>query len=164
MTSSRASTPRWVPIGIVLGFVAFLPAQAIAKPDPFVGTWILNLAKSTFSPGPGPKNQTAVYAAVAGGLRVTATGIDGEGKPIKTQFTANFDGKDYPVTGSADYDAVALKRVDLHTIQFTRKKVGKVAQTGTIVVSMDGKTRTVTVDGTNARGEQVHSVSVYDKK
>jgi hypothetical protein len=37
-------------------------------------------------------------------------------------------------------------------------------QTGTNVVSKDGKTRTITVDGTNAQGQTVHNVSVYDKK
>jgi hypothetical protein len=164
MTSSKASTRPWVPMGIVLGLVAFLPTQAVAKPDPFVGTWILNLAKSTFSPGPAPKDQTAVYAAVPGGYRVTATGTDGDGKPINTDYTAKFDGKDYPVTGNADYDTTMLKRVDAHTIEFTRKKAGNVVQTGTIVVSADGKTRTVTTDGTNSSGETVHNVSVYERK
>lgn len=164
MTGNKTSPYRWALIGFVLGLVAAVPSPAFAKPNPFVGTWVLNLAKSTFTPGPAPKTQTVVYEAVGGGLRVTATGTDGEGKPIKTQYTANFDGKDYTVTGSADYDAVVLKRVDLRTIQFTRKKGGKVVQTGTVVVSMDGKTRTVTADGTNARGERVHNVSVYDRK
>jgi formylglycine-generating enzyme required for sulfatase activity len=164
MTSSKTFTPRWAQIGIVLGLVAARPTPVVAKPDPFVGTWILDVAKSTFSPGPAPKNQTAVYAAVAGGYRVTATGIDGEGKPITTDYTAKFDGKDYPVTGNADYDAVTLKRVNAHTIEFSRKKAGKVVQTGTIVVSADGKTRTVTADGTNTGGIKVHNVSVYDRK
>ena len=160
----KTLTSRWAQIGIALGLVAAVPTAGVAKPDPFVGTWILNLAKSTFSPGPAPKNQTAVYAAVEGGYRVTATGIDGEGKPIKTEYTAKFDGKDYPVTGSMDYDAVTLKRVDPHSIEFTRKRAGQVVQTGTIVVSTDGKTRTVTVDGTNSGGVKVHNVSVYDRK
>jgi hypothetical protein len=164
MTSRKTSTPRWAPIGLVLGLVAVLPAPAFAKPDPFVGTWILNIAKSTYSPGPAPKNQTAVYAAVAGGYRVTATGTDGDGKPINTDYTGKLDGKDYPVTGNADYDAMTLKRVDAHTLEFTRKKTGTVVQTGTIVVSTDGKTRTVTVDGTNSAGAKIHNVSVYDRK
>ena len=66
--------------------------------------------------------------------------------------------------GNADYDAVVLKRVDDHHIDFTRKKGGKVVQTGSIVVSADGKTRTVTADGTNASGAKIHNVSVYEKK
>jgi hypothetical protein len=164
MTSAKTSTPWWAPIGLVLGLVAVLPTPAFAKPDPFVGTWILNIAKSTFSPGPAPKDQTAVYAAVAGGYRVTATGTNGDGKPINTDYTAKLDGKDYPVTGSADYDATTLKRVDARTLEFTRKKAGTVVQTGTIVVSTDGKTRTVTVDGTNSAGAKLHNVSVYDRK
>jgi len=164
MSSRKTSKPWWAPIGILLGLVTVLPAPAFAKPDPFVGTWILNLAKSTFSPGPAPKNQTAVYAAVAGGYRVTATGTNGDGTPINTDYTAQLDGKDYPVTGNADYDATSLKRVNARKLEFTRKKAGKVMQTGTIVVSADGKSRTVTVDGTNSAGAKVHNVSVYDRK
>ncbi len=97
-------------------------------------------------------------------LKVSTTGVDGTGKPAKTDFTVNFDGKDYPVNGNPDYDTVMFKRVSDHKIEFTRKKVGKVVQTGTIVVSKDGKTRTVTADGTNASGAHIHNVSVYDKK
>ena len=164
MIGSRTAATRLVLIGLVLGAVAALPTRAFAKPDPFMGTWVLNLAKSTFSPGPAPKIQTAIYKPAAGGVKVIVTGTDGEGKAIKTQYTAKFDGKDYPVTGNADYDAVVLKRVDRQTMQFTRKKGGKVVQTGTITVSMNGKTRTVTADGTNAKGDHVHNVVVYDKK
>lgn len=52
------------------------------------------------------------------------------GKPILTQYTANYDEKDDPVTGNADYDATSLKRIDAYTVEFTRKKAGKIVQTG----------------------------------
>jgi len=39
-------------------------------------------------------------------------GINDRGKPTLVQFTAKYDGKDYPVTGSPDYDAISLRRVD----------------------------------------------------
>jgi hypothetical protein len=144
--------------------LAVVPAARVSAQDAFVGTWLLNVAKSKFTPGPAPKNQTAVYEVAGAGLKVTATGTDGAGNPISTSYTANFDGKDYPVTGNANYDAVMLKRVSANRIEFTRKKAGKVVQTGSIVVSKDGKTRTVTADGTNAGGVKMHSVSVYEKK
>jgi hypothetical protein len=36
--------------------------------------------------------------------------------------------------------------------------------TGHLVVSADGKTRTVTTSGTDAMGKKVHSTAVYDKQ
>jgi formylglycine-generating enzyme required for sulfatase activity len=165
MISVKASFGRRaVAAGFLVALAANAPTPGAAQTNPFVGAWVLNVAKSKFTPGPAPKSQTAIYEVVGAGLRVSATGVDAQGKPINTQYTANFDGKDYPVTGNADYDAIVLKRVDAHSMEFTRKRASKVVQTGTNVVSKDGKTRTITVDGTNAQGQTVHNVSVYDKK
>jgi ABC-type xylose transport system substrate-binding protein len=80
------------------------------------------------------------------------------------QYTAKYDGKDYPVTGSQDFDAISLKRVDAGTAQATLKKGGKVIQTATRVVSKDGKTLTLTTIGANAKGQAVNNVLVFDKR
>jgi hypothetical protein len=149
-------------VGLLFGS-AVVPAGAV-KPDPFVGTWILNVAKSKYAPGPAPRSASVTYESVKGGLKVTATGVDAMGNPTRTEYAAVFDGKDYPATGSPDWDMIAWRRVSSHRIDFTRKKGGKVVQTGTIVVSANGKTRTVTADGTTASGVKLHNVSVYDRK
>ena len=75
-----------------------------------------------------------------------------------------FDGKDHPVRGNTDYDAVVAKRVDQNTIEFTRKKGGKTVQTATSTVSKDGKTRTVTTTGVNARGDKISTVAVFNRQ
>jgi hypothetical protein len=156
------------PVGFVALLVASLvvtsPQGAVAQGDPHVGTWVLNVAKSKYSPGPPPKEQTSVYSASGQGIKVATKGTTADGKPAATDYTANFDGKDYPVTGNPDWDALSVKRVDSHTIEFTRKKAGKTVQTATSVVSKDGKTRTVTTAGVNAQGQKVSTVGVYDKK
>ena len=136
----------------------------VAQTDPLNGTWVMNPTKSTYTPGPGPKSQTVLYLASPEGVKVTATTIDASGKMVKTEYTAKYDGNDYPVTGNADWDAIALKRIDSHTLEFTRKRAGKTVQTGTNVVSTDGKTRTITTTGVNAKGEKIRVVVVYDKK
>jgi hypothetical protein len=143
--------------------VNWLPAAA-AQSDPHVGTWVLNVAKSNYTPGPLPKAQTSVYAAAGEGLKVTTSGTSADGKPTKGEFSIVFDGKDHPATGNPDWDTVSSKRVDSHSIEFTRKKAGKVVQTGTSVVSKDGKTRTVTSTGVNAQGQKLKNVGVYEKK
>ena len=148
---------------IVLSVVAGLSSPARAQVEPFLGTWVLNLPKSRFTPSPAPKSQVVVYAAVTAGLQVTVTGVDATGKPISFGYTAKIDGKDYPVTGNAEYDAVALKQTSPTALAFTRKKAGRVVQTGTNVVSADGKTRTVRVGGT-VSGVKISNILVFDKQ
>ena len=98
------------------------------------------------------------------GEKVATEGVDAEGKPTATQYTANFDGKDYPITGSQNADTVSLKRIDARTTERTGKKGDKVVQTMTRVVSQDGKTMTNTVKGTNAQGQTVNNVAVWEKQ
>jgi hypothetical protein len=149
---------------LMLGLVVFSPESVIAQADPHHGTWVVNVAKSKYTPGPPPKEQTSVYSAAGEGLKVSTKGTSADGKPTMTDFTANFDGKDHPVKGNPDWDAVSLKRVDSHTIEFTRKKAGKTVQTATSVVSKDGKTRTITSSGVNAQGQKINTVGVYERK
>ncbi len=133
-------------------------------PDPVVGTWTLNLAKSKFSPGPGPKSLTRTYAQTAQGTISTSTGVAADGSPISTHSTYRYDGKDYPYTGDPDLDTVSLKSVNASTVRFTLKKAGKVVGTGTRTISADGKVLTLVTKGTNAKGTPSHNVGVYDKQ
>ena len=135
----------------------------LAQTDPHAGTWVLNLEKSTYAPGTAPKSQTSVFAADGQGLKVVTSAVGASG-PTKTEYTATFDGKDHPVKGNADWDTTALKRIDARSIEFTRKKGGKVVQTARSVVAADGMTRTVTVTGVNAQGQKVNTVALYVKK
>jgi len=98
------------------------------------------------------------------GEKVTAEFVNADGTRTTTLYTANFDGKDYPLTGSQIADTVSLKRIDARTTERTDKKGDKVAQTLRRVVSQDGKTMTVTTKGTNAQGQAVNNVIVFDKQ
>ena len=132
--------------------------------DSSSGTWKVNTQKSTYSPGPAPKNLTVVIECDDNNYKIDATGTDGEGKPIHVQYSAKFDGKDYPATGSPNVDAVAIKRIDANTIETVQKKDGKVVMTITSKVSNDGKTRTSTWRGKTTEGKDVHNVVVFDKQ
>jgi hypothetical protein len=149
---------------IVMLLCCFALSVAASPADPHVGTWKLNVAKSKYSPGPAPKEVTMKIEAKGAGIHLTQTGTDAAGKPIKIDFTANYDGKDTPVTGVANTDTIAVKRVDANTSEGTLKKGGKVVMTVTSVVSKDGKTRTSTFKGTDAAGKPVNNVAVYDKQ
>jgi hypothetical protein len=134
-----------------------------ASANPTLGTWKLNEAKSKSIPGL-PKNLTVVYTAAGDNIKGTIEGVDGQGKPTHSDWTGKFDGKDYPVTGDPSSDMRAIKQIDDHHFELTVKKGGKVTMTGEAVISADGKSRTVTVRGTNAAGKKVESTSVYDKQ
>jgi len=128
-----------------------------------MGTWKLNEAKSKISAG-APKNTTVAYEAAGDDVKVTVDGVDGQGKPAHSEWTGKFDGKDYPVTGDPTSDTRAYKQINDHTLELTGKKDGKVTITGKIAVSADGKTRTVTVSGTDPSGKKVQIKSVYDRQ
>jgi hypothetical protein len=132
--------------------------------DPIVGTWVLNVAKSKYSPGPPPKSETRTYAVVGQDIKASSKGVDSDGKPTAGEWTINYDGKDRPQSGNPDADTLALKRVDPYHVEFTQKKGGKVVITGSRTISKDGKTMTITTKGTNAKGQAVNDVEVFEKK
>jgi len=156
---------RTATLGLILATatasIISLSAQAS---DPLAGTWELNLAKSKFSPGPPPKSQTRTYEVTGQQEKMIAKGINAEGKPVLRQFTANRDGKDYPYTGAPSHDTIALTPVDTFTTTFTDKREGKVAFTGTRVISKDGKMMTISSKGTDAKGQPIEAVLVFDKR
>lgn len=131
--------------------------------DVQIGTWKLNEAKSKFSPG-AVKTTMAVYEVVGDNVKVTADGDDGTGKPTHSEWTGKFDGKDYPVTGNPNLDARSYKKINDHTLAISNKKDGKVVESGRIVVSDDGKSRTLTIKGTDSEGKKTTSTQVFDKQ
>ena len=130
--------------------------------NPHVGSWKLNEAKSKFAGK--ARNHTVVYEAAGDQIKITVDGVDENGAAVHNEWTGKFDGKEYPVTGEANADARAYKVVDANTLEMTNKKGGKTIMTGRIVVSADGKTRTVTINATDSQGKKVTSVSQYDKQ
>jgi hypothetical protein len=144
---------------------AGLMFSAAAKvSDPQSGTWKFNAEKSLYSPGPAAKSITLTIWAEEKNVKVHSEGIDGEGKATKVDFTANFDGKDYPATGIAAGDMVSVERVDSNILRVSMKKGGQTMMTVTSVVSADGKLRTSTFVGKDPAGHDVKNVVVYDKE
>jgi hypothetical protein len=132
--------------------------------DPFDGTWVLNVAKSSWNPGPGPRSQTRVVASNANGTRLTVTGARADGSAVNAGATYRFDGKDNPYSGNPDIDSIAMKRVDAHTLSGTTRLKGKVVSELRYTLSGDGRTLTMTVKGTSASGSPVDNTMVFDRK
>lgn len=149
---------------VVLALALGLLASAVCVAQGLeIGTWTLNEAKSKIGPG-AVKNTTVIYEMAGDMVKVTVKGVDSKGNAVGSEWTGKFDGKPYPVTGSATADSRTYMRVNKSTLTFVEKKGSKVVTRGRIVVSADGKTRTVTASGIDAMGKRFHTMGVYDKQ
>ena len=155
---------RMLVLGTLLTMAVPSAVASAQASDPAIGTWVLNVAKSTYSPGPGPKSGTRTYVATEKGWTYSSKGIDAEGKPTASTFTAKFDGKYTPITGSAAVDSIVVTRVDANTAKATQKKGDKVVLHVTRVIAKDGETMTVTTTGTDAAGKPTKNVELFEKK
>ena len=144
--------------------LAALATLTLLAANTSVGTWKYNAAKSKFDPGPPYKSRTVKVEAHGEGIKVTVDGVSGDGSKHAYSYTANYDGKDNPVTGNPMADTIAYKRIDDNTVEATTKKAGKVAANIKIVVAKDGKSMTVSSKGKNAKGEATSSEVVYDRQ
>jgi hypothetical protein len=149
---------------LTVGAILALGAGTALAADAVVGTWKLNVAKSTFSPGPAPKSQTRVYSESAQGMTVIVKTTAADGKESSTTLTFKEDGKPYPMSGNPDVDMVSLTRVDAFTVHSTQTKAGATVGTAVRTVSKDGKTLTFAQKGTRANGGKFDDVSVYDRQ
>jgi hypothetical protein len=148
---------------LVATIIAIGTGTALAA-DAVVGTWKLNLAKSTFSPGPAPKSQTRIYSQSAQGITVIVKTTAADGKDSSTTLTYKEDGKPYPASGSPDFDMVSVTRVDALTAHSSQMKAGATVGSAVRTVSKDGKTLTFAQKLTHANGTKYDDVSVYDRQ
>lgn len=155
---------RTIAAGIVCAYAATWGSFAAQSPNPHIGTWRLNVAKSTYSPGPAPQSQTVRYEAWEGGLKLTSDGVDSKGTKTHAEYAAKFDGKPYPFKGNPNADMVTIKQIDPRTLETAWSLRGKPTITTRSTVAADGKTRTTTQTGVNADGQKVNNTIVFERQ
>jgi hypothetical protein len=143
---------------------AIVLSSSVALADNWLGIWKLNVAKSQFVPGPGPKSLTLTFETTKDGIKLTSHRVDADGKETHGGYVSKFDGKDVPLKGNPDADTGAPKKIDDNSYENTWKKAGKVTITAKAVVSNDGKTLTITQAGTDSKGRTVNNTVVLDKQ
>ena len=149
-----------------MALAALLPCAALATsaPDPVLGGWILNVAKSKFGSTPTPTSQLRTYTQTPDGVEVIVKGESSEGEADVFESTFKYDGKDYAATGNPDYDTIAVRRINDYVMKGVLKRAGKVVGQLSRVESEDGTTLTVTEHLRNLKGTWVNEVLVYDKE
>ena len=152
----------WFVLAAALVSTAFhVTAQA---PDPFAGTWKLNVSQSTFNPGPPPKEATLVIKPEGGKMSSSLHMELGTGQKIVFEYTAPQDGTEAPVPSGGRVDAVSEKRINVRTVARDDKKDGKVTRAQYSVLSPDSKTLRVEIAAINAQGVPVNDVQVYERQ
>jgi hypothetical protein len=151
-------------VGTVIAVGCCMAAGAAESPDPVVGTWTLNLAKSKFAAGTAPQSQTRVYTQSADGTSLSVTGVSADGTAMSQKSTFKYDGKEYPFSGSPDWDGISLKKVNNSTVSGTMKLGGKPVGTTVRSISDHGKKLTLTTNAKNAKGKKYHAVAVFDRQ
>lgn len=150
--------------GLAFVQAAQKPAPPAQAPDALVGTWELNVAKSTFTLGTQFKASTRTFEAAGEGLKYSGRNVSVDGRTTGAQWTAYYDGKDHPVTGHAFLTTISMTRTDRFTSESRLKGAGKALETNRRVVSPDGKILTVTTEGTDDKGAAYKMVLVFDRK
>jgi hypothetical protein len=161
-------------VSFVLLTLFALSATVAFGADMFSGTWKMNIAKSTYSPGPPPKGPNTVqFKAVDNGMIVVLDSVYASGRKARMEYTVKFDGKEYPIVtntvdgkpipDAADF-TMSIKKVDDYTVVFTEKNKGKVIGQVEVVIAKDGKTHTATQTGTNAQGQPIKNVIIGERQ
>jgi opacity protein-like surface antigen len=149
-------------VGAVLAVAAL--ATAADAPDPVVGTWALNVAQSKFTSGHELKSQTRTYTESAKGVSVKVSGVAADGSSQSQQSTFKYDGKSYPMSGAADYDAISLQRINDNTVKSTLLKSGKPVGVTIRTISMHGKVMTLSTKLKDVKGQRNEMIAVYHKQ
>lgn len=143
-------------------------AGAHAQAPAFLGTWVLNPAKSKGAAGAVPDAITVVISDAGSGQYRSVSDSSMAGVSVRSEITFSVDGKDYtPVVTPAMPGAPALvqsaEKVSDAVYKTSLKMGGQEIATTLNEVSRDGKTLTLTTTGVGAFAG-ASSTMVFDKK
>jgi hypothetical protein len=138
--------------------------KVVRPPDPLVGTWTLNVQRSKFRPGVPPQSMTMTFEETPQGLHALSVVVLRDGTSSRNEYTAAYDGRDYPITGVAQVETVSMRQVDALTSERIDKRAGQRVQSYTRQVYADGHTLLVTQKGPDATGSIVDHVMIFEKK
>ena len=142
-------------LGVLVGIAALVVATAsrAQTTDPIMGNWTLDVAKSTYKPGPAPKSSKLTIEPVGKGFKASIDAVNADGSPLKWGFTTLRDGKEEaPVTGNPMFDVITSTRESATAGTNVYKKAGKVVMTTKAAISADGQSMTADVNGHRCEG------------
>ena len=133
----------------------------VAQPGhltPFTGTWKLNLAKSSFNPGPPFKSFTITFTT-DGTRNLDLVGADGQLLKVSLPWS---DGKEVHVKGMEN--ATATSKIQNNTFHDIWRQNGRIIEDVHGAVSSDGRTLTTLVDAKYQQDRPIHNSLTFDKQ
>ena len=149
---------------LISALVLALTVIVIAADDPFIGTWKMNPAKSMFDGSISLKSFVSTTEAQKNGVKIVQKLVSANGKITQRSWTAEYDGKDYPIIGDPDADTYSCTRSNSNTTKYMFKKSGNEMHGGQTVVSKNGKTSTITGGGKDADGKAFTYTILMEKQ
>jgi hypothetical protein len=141
-----------------------LSAQAQLE-EGWLGTWKENVDKSTYRPGPAPKTPAvAKWEKDGQTVKITMDVTDDKGGKARWVMVSSLDGKDAPVTGGPAGMTRSIKLLEPRTLEIVEKMGGKELTTTRAILSPSGQLRRFVTTGTNAQGQAVSDIIIWEKQ
>lgn len=142
----------------VLVLVALAAVNAAARVEgsakSSVGTWKLDISKSSFQNMPAPKfEQLVIMADTPELLKWSLKGVLADGKSYFSSYDGPTDGKEHPMMSNEAASTIAYQRTANAVNWVIKDKSGAVMETAAGQLSPDGNTLTVTGVTTGPQGK-----------
>jgi len=145
------------PLIISLALVLLTAPRADAQvPEAWLGSWALNVAKSTYVPGPAPyKRATYRIERLGDGFRVIYDMVHPRGGTTHLEWIGRMDGRDYPLQGVDQAITYAYVPIAGGACDVVVRIDGRVAARSRVTLSADGRTMITQTAG---------STTVYERQ
>ncbi len=143
---------------IRLALAIFAAGALWAGPDPFLGTWKLDLNKARYSPGPAPASSKLIIEAAS--VTVESTSTDGR---LTRWSYKRAVGVEVDVTGDMSPFTIIENQVDTNTIEQAWNFKGQFVGAGKATLSKNGKLLFYTFHGIDQNGKPVEIYEVFAK-
>src|SRR5262249_5328877 len=129
-------------IAFALGLIGFLASAGAAENKAKMGTWTLNLAKSSPDYAAARKSEVRVYERMPdGAVRSTRNTVYADGHEEVAVYVAKDDGKEYKIVDAGGRETGTFSFTsDGKTDAFITRRGGVQAVEGTTTTSVDGQT------------------------
>jgi hypothetical protein len=145
--------------------LALLATTCKAADDPFVGTWVLDVASSQYPSGTCPESMVIEMKSAGTGIHYRSDTRYANGRILHSEYTADYNGNQALVTGAHGMMLpVFLRRINSHSVIASYTKSLQIVATSERVVSADGQRMTIATIATDPSGQQLTTISVFNKQ
>lgn len=160
---------RHIKTTLILAAGCMLCALTVAAQsvNPFLGTWDIDLASSSFGNAPVPKSMSRTYADVGNGsFMFLVVSIAEDGSIGGSSATYKFDQKETPLASlnQTNPTTISYTQINDKTVQYTVRVDGRTSQIGAKTISPDGRVLTIAVQTFNPQGDIDNQILKFNRR